>query len=79
MSLALKESAVVILSVFLGLLFVFANLTFLYQFLIDLIVVGVIASVLRLRIYEASRKRTIALIVLFLLLASSAGAYYGVY
>jgi hypothetical protein len=70
---------VVLFSVVLGVIFIFSSVTFLYQFFIDLVLVGLIASLIRLFRVDVSRKTGAVFIVLFMLVGISSAGYYGAY
>lgn len=70
---------IVVVSIVFGLFLIIGEVPFLYQFLFDLVLVGLIVSALRLRENDSQRRTAAALIVVFLLTGVGAGAYYGVY
>ena len=76
---AWRVAGVVIVSIVLGLLLILGEVPFLYQFLFDFVVVGLVASALRLRDVDSPRRTASILVVLFLLSGIGAGAYYGWY
>jgi hypothetical protein len=76
---AARTAIIVIVSVVFGLLLILGETPFLYQFLIDFVLVGLLASASRLRDIDSPRRTASVLVVLFLLTGVGAGAYYGVY
>lgn len=75
----LRIVVTVVLSVFLGLVFLLSTVTFLYQFFVDLVLVGILVSALNLSGLRNSRKKALTLLAVFLLLGTGLGVYYGAY
>ncbi len=74
-----RAIAIVVISAIFGSFLILGETPFLYQFLADFILAGLIFSVIRGRELESSRRTASVLLVLFLLTGIGAGAYYGVY
>jgi hypothetical protein len=76
---ASRIALIAVASIIFGSLMIFGETPFLYQFLIDFVLVGLIFSASRLRDLDSPRRTASVLVVLFLLTGIGAGAYYGVY
>ena len=75
----LRIVGLVVLSVLLWIAFIFGTVPFLYQVLGDLVLVGLLMSFARAGQVGPNRRRTMALIALFILAGSFGVGYYGVY
>jgi hypothetical protein len=70
---------VFVLTLMLWLIFIFGTVTFLYQMLGDLVLVGLLMSFMGLKGSDGVRRRALALMAVFLLAGVVGVGYYGVY